>query len=191
MIVVLPSSSAEDQRVDRFRPFASPRLGGDEPLGRRDLSIDAAHLHLGAVGAAPDEVPRPAHPEIDLADGHRPAAGPSIQRGTCSGLVQASKTSSPRASKTPRHRDLPLGGRRTCKFRSSSSVHSPSLGAVTFLLPGLQLVEQGVEALEVALPEPAVALQPFVGLRERPPRAGRAVAARRGRARSARRAPAP
>jgi hypothetical protein len=35
-------------------------------------------------------------------------------------------------------------------------------------LAGLQLVEQGVEALEPALPEPAVVFEPFGGFRERP-----------------------
>ena len=35
------------------------------------------------------------------------------------------------------------------------------------ILAGLQLIEQRVEALEVAFPDPAIILQPFVGLRER------------------------
>jgi hypothetical protein len=42
-----------------------------------------------------------------------------------------------------------------------------SLRAFT-LLPGLHLVEQGVEALEAAFPEPPVALEPSGGFREWP-----------------------
>src|SRR5207247_7387246 len=63
----------QDRRVERFGPVAAPRLGGDEPLGWRDLSIHAAHPHLGAVGTAPDEVPRSARTEVDLADRPGPA----------------------------------------------------------------------------------------------------------------------
>ena len=85
----------EGQRVKRFRPVATPGLGGDEPLGRHDLLIHPAHLHLGAVGMAPAEVPRPARSEIDFADGHSPAArsehpvrevlgvGPSFEDRAC------------------------------------------------------------------------------------------------------------
>src|SRR2546425_5232532 len=63
----------ENSRVERFGPLAAPRLGADEALGRRDLSIDAAHLHLVAGGLPPDEVPRPTRAEVDLANGHGPA----------------------------------------------------------------------------------------------------------------------
>jgi hypothetical protein len=53
-------------------------------------------------------------------------------------------------------------------------------------LDGLQYVEQGVEALELALPELTIAFQPFVGFRERPslepPRTSLRVAATRNQA---------
>jgi hypothetical protein len=48
----------QDQSVERFGPVTAPRRSSDEPLGRRDFSIHAAHPHLGAVETAPDEVLR-------------------------------------------------------------------------------------------------------------------------------------
>lgn len=37
----------EGERVERFGPVAAPRLGGDEPLGWRDLAIDAEAMIAG------------------------------------------------------------------------------------------------------------------------------------------------
>ena len=69
----------------------------------------------------------------------------------------------------------------------TSSVPVFVIGRSPFLLVlSLHLVEQGVQALEVALPELAVALQPFGGFRERlglePARPSLRVAAARDQA---------
>src|SRR5882762_6580038 len=71
-------------------------------------------------------------------------------------------------------------------FRYSSSVISLSFGVSTFLLLGLQLLEQRIEAPEGVFPNLAVAFQPLVGFCERPglelPRPSLRVAAARNEA---------
>src|SRR6204780_2137766 len=52
-------------------------LGGNEPLWRHDLAINAAHPHLCSVGVLPPHVTvLAAYLEIDFADWHRPARRP-------------------------------------------------------------------------------------------------------------------
>src|SRR5712692_972918 len=61
------------------------------------------------------------------------------------------------------------GGRLTIGRRLPACPTKPllSLRAPTFFLFGLQLIEQGVEALETALPKPPVPLQPSAHFRKR------------------------
>src|SRR5206468_6833319 len=102
----------EDQRVERFGPVAAPRLGGDEPLGWRDLSIHAAHPHLGAVGTAPDEVPRSARTEVDLADRQGPATRTQHPVRRVLGLGPRLEDEPARRVHDARHDDLPIRRRR-------------------------------------------------------------------------------
>ena len=105
------------------------------------------------------------------------------QRLSSSGLVQASKTRLRGASKVRVMAISRSEGVVTCNFPAFFAVlfelfavsftfcfigRSPlSLSGLTSFLLGLQLFEQGVEALVIALPELAVALQPLGCFRER------------------------
>jgi len=87
-------------------------------------------------------------------------------------LVQASKTRLRGAAKTRVSTISRSVGVVICNVPVSFTVFVIGdlllwLRASTFFLVGLQLVEQGIEALEAALQRPAVALQPFGGFRER------------------------
>src|SRR5580693_7771825 len=88
--------------------------------------------------------------------------GPSNHRLSSSGLKIESQTSSRGASNS-----------RTMTISRSVGVVSFRafrIGKVLsgFLLPGLQLVQEGVEALEVGLPEFSILLQPLGGFGQRP-----------------------
>ena len=103
----------EDQRVERLGPVAAPRLGGDEPLGRHDLPIHAAHRpsrcrrHLRQTNRhAP-----PGRRSISQTGMVQPA-GPSIQCGRCSGLGPGLPDEPARRVEDARHDDLPIRRRR-------------------------------------------------------------------------------
>src|SRR6185503_1415558 len=65
----------EGRGVDGFArvPRIVELLGGHDPLRRDDLAEDAAHSHVVALGPPPDVTILSPDPEVDLADGHRPA----------------------------------------------------------------------------------------------------------------------
>src|SRR6185436_13930317 len=84
-------------------------------------------------------------------------SGPTSQRLISSGLVWASQTSWAGASNS----------RTTVTSRSDGVVTVTGLGIGSVLLLRLQVFEQAVEALVGGLPEPAVALDPHVGLLQR------------------------
>src|SRR5215470_16572719 len=65
---------SKHQRIDRLRPVAAPCLCGHDALGRHNLTIFAAHLHLVAVRMPPDAPPSSPRAQITLANRHDPAA---------------------------------------------------------------------------------------------------------------------
>src|SRR6266849_9471984 len=90
--------------------------------------------------------------------------GPSSHCLTSSGLVRASKTRRRGASNTRVITISRSPEAVSFRFPVFFMVVSPLSLAASTLLFRLLLLEQGVETLEVALPEPAVFLQPPGGL---------------------------
>src|SRR5213079_1921825 len=78
------------------------------------------------------------------------------------GFVARSSHTAPGIARRSRLASGPGGQQQSVQIISSQT-----LSVSTFLFFGFQLIEQGVEALEVGLPQLPATLQPSAGVRER------------------------
>src|SRR6185503_3753958 len=104
-----------------------------DPLRRNDLAEDAAHSHVVALGPPPDVTILSPDPQVDLADGHRPArahAEPALDQ---LGLRERVEDKAPRRFERPNHRDLAVRRRRDLQLSGDLHVISYRLVRRGFL----------------------------------------------------------
>src|SRR5438093_3305320 len=162
----------QDEGVERLAlvPGVVELLGVDDTLGSHDLAIHATHPHLVSVRATPHEAVGASHLQINFADGERPApadAQPALEQ---LGLCPCLEDQTTRCIEHASHRDLSVRG---CRYFEGCVHHgdlpSLSLLASARLFLALHLLQQVVVALEVALPDLAVPLEPSGDAGERLP----------------------